>query len=227
MVRTVRYAVLSLALSALVACVRGKEEQVEPAVLKAVPAESAAEPWRAHDLSVIVVCDLEAEVSLMDTPWAAISSNELTGSGQHTITIALQANEGDAPRTGRLVARCGSAKVESVFTQLPLGSSIGAFNYDGQGADYPFDELLHQSSVRCYPDGTQDFRILSPYDGKFLVFKGLPASLKAGDRASASLIQNCLGSMQYQRSVEFEVVKTADGKAWLAEGDAVYIIKYR
>lgn len=226
MCSTPRIAGAICALLALAACVRSKEEPTEPTVLRVVPSELNAESWKAHDISIKVVCDLEATITLKDTPWAAISSNEITGSGQRTLTIALEANEGDEPRTGTLSASCGSSEVKALFTQLPLGSTLGVFNYDGEGASFVFDELRHQTSVRRYADGTTDSRILSPLDGKFVIFKGLDGSLKAGDHSGASLFSNAIPGMQSQRSVDFEVVKIADGKVWLSEGDILYIVRY-
>lgn len=220
---------LYLAVSIIMAsgCVRNREDAKEPAVLKIVALESTAESWKAHSMTRLVVCDLDADISLNSTGWAEITGTEVTGNGQVTVTITLAANDGEQARTCTLVAECGSKKVESTIEQLPLGSTPGAYNYDGKGSDFPFEPLVHQTSLRRYADGTQDSRILSPADGKMLVFKSIPANLKAGDSLHVSMFQNCLGSMQYQRSVHAEVVKVADGKLWLSEDDAIYIIKYR
>ena len=49
----------------LASCVQQKEEIKEPSVLKMVPEASVGESWRAHDLKIMVVCDLEAKVELM------------------------------------------------------------------------------------------------------------------------------------------------------------------
>ncbi|MBR0174193.1 MAG: BACON domain-containing protein, partial [Bacteroidales bacterium] len=87
----------------LVSCVQQKEVIKEPSVLKIVPEASMGESWRAHDIKIMVVCDLDADVELVDTPWASVTGSEITGNGQTTVTIRVEANDGEQPRKGLFV----------------------------------------------------------------------------------------------------------------------------
>ena len=123
---------VSLALL-LVSCVQQKEVIKEPSVLKMVPEASVGESWRAHDIKIMVVCDLDADVELVDTPWALVTGSEVTGSGQTTVTIRVEANDGEQARKGMVVATCGKSSTVATFTQNALGSKLGIWNYDGKG----------------------------------------------------------------------------------------------
>ncbi len=218
------YFLLTLAFS-VTACFPQKEIEKEPEVLKVVPESVSGESWRAHDIKIMVVCDLDAEVELIDTPWASIAGSELTGNGQTTLTVRVEANEGDQARKGFLVAKCGKSSAGGTFTQSALGSALGIWNYNGKGGNIPFEPLKHQTSVRRYSDGTVASRLLDPLGQKFLMVKGLPGNPAPGARIKVDLCQNWIEGMPYQSEKEVETVKTGDGKVWLADGDAVYILK--
>lgn len=216
---------VSLAL-VLVSCVQQKEVIKEPSVLKMVPEASVGESWRAHDIKIMVVCDLDAEVELIDTPWASIAGSEVTGSGQTTVTIRVEANDGEQARKGMVVATCGKSSTVATFTQNALGSTLGIWNYDGKGGNIPFEPLKFQTSVRRYSDGTVVSRLLNPVGQKFLAVKGLPANPAPGSKATLTILQNWVDAMPVESEREIEIVKTGDGKIWLSDGDAVYVLKF-
>lgn len=210
----------------LASCVQQKEEIKEPSVLKMVPEASVGESWRAHDLKIMVVCDLEAKVELIDTPWASVTGSEVTGNGQTTVTIKVETNDGELPRKGFVVATCGKTTAAATFTQNALGSTLGIWNYDGKGGNIPFEPLKFQTSVRRYSDGTVVSRLLNPVGQKFLAVKGLPANPAPGKKATFSLIQNWMDATPVESEREMEIVKTGDGKIWLSDGDVVYVLKF-
>jgi hypothetical protein len=210
----------------LSSCVQVKEVEKEPAVLKVVPESLSGESWRPHEIKIMVVCDLDAEAELEEAPWASIIGSEVTGNGQTTITIGLELNDGDAPRTSFLTARCGKSSVTATFVQSGLGAGLGATNFDGKGGSLVFDELKYQTSVRRYADGTVDSRILYPLQEKFIIFKGLPQNAAPGGKANLTLFQNWFDGVPFQSENEMEIIKIADGKIWISDGDAVYVLKY-
>ncbi len=210
----------------LASCVQQKEVIKEPSVLKMVPEASVGESWRAHDIKIMVVCDLDADVELVDTPWALVTGSEVTGSGQTTVTIRVEANDGEQARKGMVVATCGKSSTVATFTQNALGSTLGIWNYDGKGGDIPFEPLKFQTSVRRYSDGTVVSRLLDPVGQKFLAVKGLPAKPTPGTKTTLTLIQNWMDAVSVESEREIEIVKTGDGKIWLSDGDAVYVLKF-
>jgi len=214
-----------MSLLLLLSCSPRKEEVKEPSVLKLVPTLFEAEPWRSHEIEVKMVCDLEAKPALQDTPWATISSQEITGNGQTTIVLLLEANEGDEARKGTLTASCGSSVVTCEFTQNPLGSNLGIYSFEGSSTDVSFDELKHQSSVRRYGDGNVVSRLLSPSEDKFVVCKFLPARPSRGGKVNFTLYQNWMPGVPSQNEIEAEVVKAEEGKVWLSYGDCVIIVR--
>lgn len=216
---------VSLAL-VLASCVQQKEVIKEPSVLKMVPETSVGESWRAHDIKIMVVCDLEADVELVDTPWALVTGSEVTGNGQTTVTIRVEANDGEQARKGMVVATCGKSSTVATFTQNALGSTLGIWNYDGKGGNIPFEPLKFQTSVRRYSDGTVVSRLLNPVGQKFLAVKGLPANPAPGSKATLTILQNWVDAMPVESEKEIEIVKTGDGKIWLSDGDAVYVLKF-
>ncbi len=216
---------VSLAL-VLASCMQQKEVIKEPSVLKMVPEASVGESWRAHDIKIMVVCDLEAEVELIDTPWASVTGSEVTGNGQTTVTIRVEANDGEQARKGLVVATCGKSSTSATFTQNALGSTLGIWNYDGKGGNIPFEPLKFQTSVRRYSDGTVVSRLLNPVGQKFLAVKGLPANPAPGSKATLTILQNWVDAMPVESEKEIEIVKTGDGKIWLSDGDAVYVLKF-
>ncbi len=209
----------------LFSCSQPKEEIKEPAVLKLVPSLFEEESWREHSIEVKLVCDLDAKTELQGTPWASIASSEVTGNGQTTIIIQLEANDGDEARKGTLSASCGSSKVSCEFVQGPLGSNLGIYHFEGSSSDVSFDELKHQSSVRRYADGSVVSRLLSPSEEKFAVFKYLPGNPSPGDEVRFVLYQNWLPAVSSQNEITAEVVKAEDGKLWLSYGDCVMIVR--
>lgn len=212
----------------LASCTLVKEQEPvikDPEVLKISPSVIKDESWRAHDIKILVVCDLEAKVELEDTPWARVTGSEVTGSGQTTVTVRMDENEGNEPRQGMLMATCGTRSAAASFTQNALGTELGIWNYDGKGGNIPFEPLKFQTSVRRYPDGTAVSRLLNPLGQKFLMVKGLPVNPVPGAMVKIDLCQNWIEDMPYQTEKEIETVKSGDGKVWLADGDAVYILK--
>ncbi len=213
-----------LCLLVLTACGRKKEEPVkEPQVLNLVPSVIESESWREHTITILMVCDLEAEASLEQTPWASIASRVITGNGQTSVCLQLEANEGDEPRTGTLVASCGKSSVRCKFTQQPIGSNPGIYNFGTE--EVSFDELRHQCSVRRYPDGTASFRILDPSEGKTVVFRRLPRDPVPGSTVEFDIEQNWMSSQPLRIPVSATLVKAGDGKLWLAREDAVFIVR--
>ena len=210
----------------LISCVQQKEVIKEPSVLKMVPESSVGESWRAHDIKIMVVCDLEADVELVDTPWAAVTGSEVTGNGQTTVTIRVEANDGELPRKGLFVATCGKSSAAATFTQNALGSTLGIWNYDGKGGNIPFEPLKFQTSVRRYSNGTVASRLLNPVGQKFLAVKGLPANPAPGTKATLSVIQNWMDAVPVEGERDIDIVKIADGKIWLSDEDAVYVLKF-
>lgn len=215
----------SLSILLLISCAQRKEEIKEPAVLKLVPALFEAESWRSHEIEVKMVCDLEAKPALQDTPWATISSQEITGNGQTTLVLLLEANEGDEARKGKLTASCGSSVVSCEFTQKALGANLGIYSFEGSSTDVSFDEFKHQSSVRRYGDGRVVSRLLSPSVEKFAVCKYLPSNPSRGAIVKFTLYQNWMPGVPSQNEIEAEVVKAEEGKLWLSSGEGVIIVK--
>lgn len=221
-----RYAFLFSALCLIAsACTQPKEVEEEPTILKIDPAVSASEAWRSHDINFTVVCDKDVTVELKDCPWATVKSTELTGSGRTSVVVHLEDNLGDEPRTARLEALSVTTTFEAEFTQKALGSALGAWNYDGRDSEIPYDELSCQLSVRHYPDGRADSRLLDISNGKFMVFKGIPRSATPGSTITLTVLQNYLRTSPLTREATMEVVRIGDGKIWLAEDNAIYILR--
>ncbi len=210
----------------LASCVKQKEVVKEPSVLKTVPEASVGESWRAHDIKIMVVCDLEADVELVDTPWASVAGSEITGDGQTTVTIRVEANDGEQPRKGLFVATCGKSSASATFTQNALGSKLGIWNYDGKGGNIPFEPLKFQTSIRRYSNGTVGSRVLNPVEQKFLAVKGLPANPAPGTKATLTVLQNWVDALPLESEKAIEIVKTGDGKIWLSDEDMVYVLKF-
>lgn len=210
----------------LASCVKQKEVIKEPSVLKMVPEASVGESWRAHDIKIMVVCDLEADVELIDTPWASVTGSEITGDGQTTVTIRVEANDGEQPRKGMVVATCGKSSTVATFTQNALGSKLGIWNYDGKGGNIPFEPLKFQTSIRRYSNGTVVSRVLNPVEQKFLAVKGLPANPTPGTKATLTVLQNWVDALPLESEKAIEIVKTGDGMIWLSDEDMVYVLKF-
>lgn len=209
----------------LFACEQPKEVVKDPEVLQIAPEKIENEQWRSHDIQFKVACDLDVEVELKDTPWASITETELTGDGQTTVTVTVEDNAGDEPRTGVLEAASGSKTFTAEFTQLALGSTLGVWNYDGRGANLVYDELCWQTSVRRYPNGMADSRLLDVVNGKYMVIKGIPVTAAVGSSITVNVQQNWINFLSWQREATFEVVRTAPDKIWLADLGTVYIVK--
>ena len=132
---------------------------------------------------------------------------------------------GIEPRTGVLEAASGSKTFTAEFTQLALGSTLGVWNYDGRGANLVYDELCWQTSVRRYPNGMADSRLLDVVNGKYMVIKGIPVSAAVGSSITVNVQQNWINFLSWQREATFEVVRTAPDKIWLADLGTVYIVR--
>lgn len=221
-----RYAILFSILCLIAsACTQPKEVEQEPAILKIDPVALAGEGWRSHDISFTVVCDKDVTVTLKDCSWATITSTEVSGSGRTSVVVHLEDNLGDEPRTARIEALSVTTTFEAEFTQKALGSALGAWNYDGRGGEIPYDELSCQLSVRRYPDGRVDSRQMDVVNGKFLVFKGIPKSATVGSTITLTVLQNYMRTSPLLREATMEVIRIGDGKIWLAEDNAIYIMR--
>jgi len=216
---------ISLGLFLLIACAQQKEEAKEPSVLKFAPSALNDESWQAHSVGVKLVCDLDAEVSLQEADWVEIISKEVTGNGQTTITLQMEANEGDESRSGVLSAKCGSSTIECKISQHPLGSNYGIYHLSGSSSDLSFDELKHQTSVRRYPDGSVVSRLLCPSEEKYAIFRTLPSNPNKDDIVSFSLYQNWLEGVSAEKNFTMVVAKVEDNKLWLYTGETVMIVK--
>lgn len=141
---------------------------------------------------------------------------------------ADQPNFSTDPLNGIAVVTSGDLVFKVTVTQEPssiLGQTYGLYNYDKQGSNVAFEPLAHQASVLRKTDGTIDFRMIAPALNRFVLFRGLPSTLKAGDAVSFSMFQNWTKDLPYSSTVSAKVFQVKDNMVWLLDGDVCYVIK--
>lgn len=145
-----------------------------------------------------------------------------------TVNIkAATINIGESERKG-FVAIDIDGKVLRIGVTQPvtgiMGPAPGVYNYDAKGGSVQLDPLRHQVSVRRFPDGSQDFRIVNPAGETFLLFSGLPGSFEVDKEVDFTLYQNWIPALDYKKSYTADVVKTTDDLVWLIYKDICFVI---
>lgn len=165
------------------------------------------------------------------TPAEWFSADATSGIANLSKTISFKGNSinlTDAPRKGWAVFTFSETEIKVPVNQAVtdiLGPDCGVFNYDGKGGSIVLNPVKHQVSKLTKADGTRDFRMLSPFEDKFIVWMNLPASYAKGDKVPFFLCQNWVSAIGYQSDVEAEVVKVDDKLVWLVAGEVCYVIR--
>ncbi|MBP5567222.1 MAG: BACON domain-containing protein [Bacteroidales bacterium] len=160
--------------------------------------------------------------------WFTATPSE--GQANIMASVVFQAdlpNFGEETLNGIAVIKCGDLVFKVTVTQevsTILGKTYGLFNYDKKGTNIAYEPLAHQVSVLRRTDGTQDFRMIAPGQNKFLLVRGLPANLKAGDSVSFTLFQNWTKNLEYTSQVNAQVYRVDDKMIWILDGDVCYVV---
>lgn len=110
--------IISLPVLLLLPACSPREEDPTPSVLSVSPASCAKEAGVAHTLVFRVSCDKAFKASL-DASWASIESQTEGAGDVTTLTVSITANEGEGPRTCKLLLESGKKSAEASITQLP------------------------------------------------------------------------------------------------------------
>ena len=155
----------------------------------------------SQTVQVYLESDWSFSISPKDGEWLDISP--LSGSGPSTENIVFRAkslNPDADPRSASVSLSIGGNTLSFNVLQTPgiptkdfntVGPGI--YNYDGAGSSIAYNRYLHQTVV--IKGSTGIFRMISPFEGTFLEFSGLPEDYQPGQSVTFVLIQNFTSSL--------------------------------
>lgn len=152
-------------------------------------------------IQIYLESDWSISVSPQDGEWLEVSP--LSGSGPSTENIVFRAkslNPDAEPRSASVTLYIYDTELTFKVVQNPgiptkdfNTAGPGIYNYDGAGNSVEYDRYRHQTAV--VRGSTGIFRIISPYEGVFMEFNGLPQEYEPGQSVSFTLIQNFTSSL--------------------------------
>lgn len=175
--------------------------------------------------TVQVYLESDWSISVQDGEWLDVSP--LSGSGPSTENIIFQAkslNPEAEPRSASVALSIYDATLTFNVLQNPgiptkdfNTAGPGIYNYDGSGGSIAYDRYRHQTAV--IRGSTRLFRIISPFEGVFMEFSGLPEEYQPGQSVTFTLIQNFTASLSsvaeitaVVAGVDDEVVRLVDDR---------------
>lgn len=178
-----------------------------------------------YSVQIYLESDWSIRVSPEDGQWLEVSP--LSGSGPSTENIVFQAkglNPDADPRSASVSLSIGSNTLNFKVLQNPgiptkdfNTAGPGIYNYDGAGNSIAYNRYLHQTVVIKGSSGI--FRIISPFEGTFLEFGGLPEEFEPGQSVTFTLVQNFTSSLSSVAEItavvagmDDEVVRLVDDK---------------
>ena len=140
----------------------------------------------SQTVQVYLESDWSISISPEDGEWLDISP--LSGTGPSTEDIVFQAkslNPNADPRSASVFLSIGGNTLSFNVLQNPGipakdfdTAGPGIYNYDGAGSSIAYNRYLHQTAV--IRGSTGIFRMISPFEGTFLEFNGLPEHYQPG-----------------------------------------------
>jgi len=107
-----------------------------------------------------------------------------------------------------------SVNVDSITT-------FGIYSY--KGANYEFDETTDQISRLYDTDGTVDFSLLKPSEGKYFTVGNIDPNASEGDTMTIEISEN-MSSRYISSSMSVEVSKKLSSKMWLKSTDGTVML---
>ncbi len=105
------------------------------------------------------------------------------------------------------------------YENVPGIYAVNLTNYTGEFGQY-------QTNLRKYSDH-ETFAMVSPDEGIYMLFTGLPLNPVAGSEISFHLNQNWTSELPEDKDITAKVMKVGGGFVWLKDGDNIkYILKH-
>lgn len=183
-------------------------------------------------VQVYLESDWSISVSPQDEEWLDVSP--LSGSGPSTENIIFQAkslNPDAEPRSASVSLSICDATLTFNVLQNPgiptkdfNTAGPGIYNYDGAGSSLAYDRYRHQTAA--INGSTRLFRIISPYEGLFMEFSGLPEEYQPGQSVTFTLIQNFTSSLSSVAEITAVVAGVDDDVVRLVDDRTIgYVIE--
>lgn len=119
-----RFLLLVLAAVLAVTACQKKEKVAEPSVFRVSPKSAMNESGFAHELQIMVTCDVQFSHTLDDGSWIEISSSGRNASNLTTLSLMLSMNDSPSERRETLHIQAGSQKTEVEIVQKPLSKAV-------------------------------------------------------------------------------------------------------
>lgn len=185
----------------------------------------------SQTVQVYMETDWSISVSPEDGQWLEVSP--LSGSGLSTENIVFQArslNPDAEARSASVSLSVGGNTLDFKVFQNPgiptkdfNTAGPGIYNYDGAGSSFEYNRYLHQTAVVA--GGTRIFRIISPFEGIFLEFSGLPEEYELAQSVTFTLIQNFTSSLSSVAEITAVVAGVDDETVRLVDNKTIgYVI---
>jgi len=101
-------------------------------------------------------------------------------------------------------------------------TTLGIYSY--KGANYKFDESTDQISRLYDTDGTVDFSLLRPSEGKYFTVGNIDPNASVGDNMTVETKENMSSSKHVTSTLDVTVMKKSDGKMWLKSSDGIIML---
>ncbi len=178
----------------------------------------------SRTVQVYLDSDWSISISPEDGDWLSVSP--LSGSGGGTENIVFQAlslNPGASSRSASVSLFINGSTLNFKVLQEPgipaegfNTAGPGLYNYDCAGSNIAYDRYRHQTAV--ISGSGRKFRLISPFDGTFMEFSGLPEEYAIGQSVTFTLIQNFTTSLSSVAEVTATVAGVDDEAVRLVDG---------